>query len=138
MCFTTFLSILDCVQCQQCKLHGKMAMLGYSTALKILFQLKTLKLQNTQPIFLRRVFVDHWTTWRSMWQASFVIKIWGNVQYAEVTCIGNVASATRGYVSELGERDAKVHCTMIRCLALLDVTFLRCTGEDRKNGRCQM
>ena len=29
-------SILDCVQCQQCKLHGKMAMLGYGTALKIL------------------------------------------------------------------------------------------------------
>jgi Endoplasmic Reticulum Oxidoreductin 1 (ERO1)/FAD binding domain len=30
-------SILDCVQCQQCKLHGKMAMLGYGTALRILF-----------------------------------------------------------------------------------------------------
>ncbi|CAJ1958810.1 unnamed protein product [Cylindrotheca closterium] len=30
-------SILDCVQCQQCKLHGKMAMMGYGTALKILF-----------------------------------------------------------------------------------------------------
>ena len=30
-------SILNCVQCQQCKLHGKMAMLGYGTALKILF-----------------------------------------------------------------------------------------------------
>jgi flavocytochrome c len=30
-------SILDCVQCQQCKLHGKMAMLGYGTGLKILF-----------------------------------------------------------------------------------------------------
>lgn len=30
-------SILDCVQCQQCKLHGKMAMLGYGTALKVLF-----------------------------------------------------------------------------------------------------
>lgn len=30
-------SILDCVQCQQCKLHGKMTMLGYGTALKILF-----------------------------------------------------------------------------------------------------
>lgn len=29
-------SILDCVQCQQCKLHGKMTMLGYGTALKIL------------------------------------------------------------------------------------------------------
>merc|ERR1712038_532726 len=33
-------SILDCVQCQQCKLHGKMAMLGYGTALKILFTSK--------------------------------------------------------------------------------------------------
>lgn len=30
-------SILDCVQCQQCKLHGKLTMLGYGTALKILF-----------------------------------------------------------------------------------------------------
>jgi flavocytochrome c len=30
-------SILDCVQCQQCKLHGKMAMMGYGAALKILF-----------------------------------------------------------------------------------------------------
>jgi flavocytochrome c len=30
-------SILDCVQCQQCKLHGKMTMLGYGTALKVLF-----------------------------------------------------------------------------------------------------
>eukprot|EP00814_Leptocylindrus_danicus_P018813 CAMPEP_0116024346 /NCGR_PEP_ID=MMETSP0321-20121206/12251_1 /TAXON_ID=163516 /ORGANISM="Leptocylindrus danicus var. danicus, Strain B650" /LENGTH=1140 /DNA_ID=CAMNT_0003496037 /DNA_START=68 /DNA_END=3490 /DNA_ORIENTATION=+ len=29
-------SILDCVQCQQCKLHGKMTMLGYGAALKIL------------------------------------------------------------------------------------------------------
>lgn len=29
-------SILDCVQCQQCKLHGKLAMTGYGAALKIL------------------------------------------------------------------------------------------------------
>ena len=29
-------SILDCVQCQQCKLHGKLVMLGYGAALKIL------------------------------------------------------------------------------------------------------
>ncbi|KAL7570466.1 hypothetical protein ACA910_004251 [Epithemia clementina (nom. ined.)] len=35
--FLNISSILDCVQCQQCKLHGKMAMLGYGTALKILF-----------------------------------------------------------------------------------------------------
>ena len=35
--FFNISSILDCVQCQQCKLHGKMAMLGYGTALKILF-----------------------------------------------------------------------------------------------------
>ena len=35
--FHNISSILDCVQCQQCKLHGKMAMLGYGTALKILF-----------------------------------------------------------------------------------------------------
>jgi len=37
MVFHNISSILDCVQCQQCKLHGKMAMLGYGTALKILF-----------------------------------------------------------------------------------------------------
>jgi flavocytochrome c len=30
-------AILDCVQCQQCKLHGKLAMLGYGAALKVLF-----------------------------------------------------------------------------------------------------
>lgn len=30
-------SILDCVQCQQCKLHGKLGMLGYGAALKVLF-----------------------------------------------------------------------------------------------------
>jgi flavocytochrome c len=30
-------SILDCVQCQQCKLHGKLTMLGYGAALKVLF-----------------------------------------------------------------------------------------------------
>lgn len=30
-------SILDCVQCQQCKLHGKLVMLGYGVALKVLF-----------------------------------------------------------------------------------------------------
>jgi len=30
-------SILDCVQCHQCKLHGKMAMLGYGAAMKVLF-----------------------------------------------------------------------------------------------------
>lgn len=35
--FHNISSILDCVQCQQCKLHGKMTMLGYGTALKILF-----------------------------------------------------------------------------------------------------
>jgi len=35
--FHNISSILDCVQCQQCKLHGKMAMLGYGTALKVLF-----------------------------------------------------------------------------------------------------
>jgi len=35
--FHNISSILDCVQCQQCRLHGKMAMLGYGTALKILF-----------------------------------------------------------------------------------------------------
>jgi flavocytochrome c len=29
-------AILDCVQCQRCKLHGKMAMMGYGAALKIL------------------------------------------------------------------------------------------------------
>mmetsp|Transcript_23652 Transcript_23652/g.26978 ORF Transcript_23652/g.26978 Transcript_23652/m.26978 type:complete len:1247 (+) Transcript_23652:298-4038(+) len=38
--FHNISSILDCVQCQQCKLHGKMAMLGYGTALKILFTSK--------------------------------------------------------------------------------------------------
>ena len=35
--FHNISSILDCVQCQQCKLHGKMSMLGYGTSLKILF-----------------------------------------------------------------------------------------------------
>jgi flavocytochrome c len=35
--FHNISSILDCVQCQQCKLHGKMAMLGYGAALKVLF-----------------------------------------------------------------------------------------------------
>jgi len=35
--FHNISSILDCVQCQQCKLHGKMTMLGYGAALKILF-----------------------------------------------------------------------------------------------------
>ena len=35
--FHNISSILDCVQCQQCKLHGKMSMMGYGTALKILF-----------------------------------------------------------------------------------------------------
>ena len=29
--------ILDCVQCTQCKLHGKLSMLGFGTVLKILF-----------------------------------------------------------------------------------------------------
>lgn len=35
--FHNISSILDCVQCQQCKLHGKMTMMGYGTALKVLF-----------------------------------------------------------------------------------------------------
>ena len=35
--FHNISSIFDCVQCQQCKLHGKMSMLGYGAALKILF-----------------------------------------------------------------------------------------------------
>ena len=35
--FHNISSILDCVQCQQCKLHGKMGMMGYGTALKVLF-----------------------------------------------------------------------------------------------------
>ena len=34
--FQNVSSILDCVQCQQCKLHGKLVMLGYGAALKIL------------------------------------------------------------------------------------------------------
>jgi flavocytochrome c len=43
--FHNISSILDCVQCQQCKLHGKMAMLGYGAALKILFLPSTNLLQ---------------------------------------------------------------------------------------------
>jgi flavocytochrome c len=39
--FHNISSIFDCVQCQQCKLHGKMSMLGYGAALKILFMTKT-------------------------------------------------------------------------------------------------
>lgn len=35
--FHNISSVLDCVQCQQCKLHGKLSMLGYGTALKLLF-----------------------------------------------------------------------------------------------------
>lgn len=35
--FQNVSSILDCVQCQQCKLHAKLTVLGYGTALKILF-----------------------------------------------------------------------------------------------------
>lgn len=35
--FQNISSILDCVQCQQCKLHGKLAMTGYGAALKVLF-----------------------------------------------------------------------------------------------------
>ena len=35
--FHNISSILDCVQCTQCKLHGKLSMLGFGTALKILF-----------------------------------------------------------------------------------------------------
>lgn len=39
-------SILDCVQCQQCKLHGKLAMTGYGAALKVLFMDKIYLEQN--------------------------------------------------------------------------------------------
>lgn len=39
--FHNISSILDCVQCQQCKLHGKLSMLGYGTALRILFTSST-------------------------------------------------------------------------------------------------
>jgi len=35
--FHNISSILDCVRCEKCKLHGKMTMLGYGAALKILF-----------------------------------------------------------------------------------------------------
>ncbi len=35
--FRNVTSILDCVQCQQCKLHAKVSLLGYGTALKFLF-----------------------------------------------------------------------------------------------------
>jgi flavocytochrome c len=38
--FQNVSSILDCVQCQQCKLHGKLVMLGYGAALKILLHPK--------------------------------------------------------------------------------------------------
>lgn len=34
--FHNISSILDCVRCEKCKLHGKMTMLGYGAALKIL------------------------------------------------------------------------------------------------------
>jgi flavocytochrome c len=36
-------AIFDCVQCQQCKLHGKLVMLGYGAALKVLL------MQNSMP-----------------------------------------------------------------------------------------
>jgi hypothetical protein len=49
-----------------------------------------------------------------------------NVQCAAEVHIRNVSYATRGYVSELGERDVKLHYTMILCSALLDATFWRC------------
>ena len=42
--------ILDCVQCQQCKLHGKMAMLGYGTALKILFMNDIISLERNEVV----------------------------------------------------------------------------------------
>lgn len=48
--FHNISSILDCVQCQQCKLHGKMAMLGYGTALKILFMNDIISLERNEVV----------------------------------------------------------------------------------------
>ena len=33
---TLWLQLLDCVACQKCKLHGKIALMGVGTALKVL------------------------------------------------------------------------------------------------------
>lgn len=48
--FHNISSILDCVQCQQCKLHGKMAMTGYGTALKILFMNDIISLERNEVV----------------------------------------------------------------------------------------
>ncbi|KAL3911432.1 MAG: hypothetical protein SGILL_007284, partial [Bacillariaceae sp.] len=50
--FHNISSILDCVQCQQCKLHGKLTMLGYGTALKILFVKENLILEQNEIVAL--------------------------------------------------------------------------------------
>lgn len=50
--FQNISSILDCVQCQQCKLHGKMAMMGYGTALKILFMKQVDTLERNEIVAL--------------------------------------------------------------------------------------
>ncbi|GKZ01142.1 hypothetical protein MPSEU_001065700 [Mayamaea pseudoterrestris] len=45
--FHNISSILDCVQCQQCKLHGKLHMMGYGTALKLLFSKELMRSTST-------------------------------------------------------------------------------------------
>jgi flavocytochrome c len=50
-------SILDCVQCQQCKLHGKLAMTGYGVALKVLFMQETPALERNEIVALINTIV---------------------------------------------------------------------------------
>jgi len=50
--FRNVSSILDCVQCQQCKLHGKLSMLGLGTALRVLLQTTLPDLESNQVVAL--------------------------------------------------------------------------------------
>jgi flavocytochrome c len=54
--FQNVSSILDCVQCQQCKLHGKLAMTGYGAALKVLF-MDTVSLDDNEVVGLVNTLV---------------------------------------------------------------------------------
>jgi len=50
-------AILDCVQCQQCKLHGKLAMTGYGAALKVLFMSREPALEPNEIVALLNTVV---------------------------------------------------------------------------------
>jgi hypothetical protein len=90
--FHNISSVLDCVQCQQCKLHGKLHMMGYGTALKLLFSNELTRSSSTSLV------TGEVTEWLTRNEIVALINTIAKVSEA----IRNVRTLTRLYVEKNG------------------------------------